>query len=211
MALDPNEMTQCGLTEDQSDVREAQYVREANDALAELRNQDGRWWLYSVSHRTFEVVIGGPFDRDNVVIALSGCDHIAGPVTWPNQQLRVVFHSDQLASVGCMGVYVLEDESVGFKATGAVFRWQRGYDLLEHRSLYMPRSRSGSGGNDICALKVKELIELIELDDWLPVHQKGSHRQFYHPTKPGTVTISGKLSIDVPPSTLNSALRSADL
>ncbi len=101
MALDPNEVTQCGLTQDQIDAREAQYVREANDALAELWYRDCKWWLYSVSHRTFEVVIGGPLDHDNVVIALAGCDHIAGPVTWPNQQLRVVLHSDQLAVEDC--------------------------------------------------------------------------------------------------------------
>ena len=203
MTLDPNEVTQHGPTMNQIDAQEAEYVRGVNDALAELRDRDCRWWLYSVSHRTFEVVISGPLDHDNVVIALAGCDHIAGPVTWPNQQLRVVLHSDRLASVGRMGVYVLEDESVGFKAVGALFRWQRGYDLLEHGSLYMPRSRSGSGDNDICALKYKELIALIDIAGWLQVHQKGSHRQFHHPEKPGTVTVSGKLSVDVPPSTVN--------
>jgi len=46
-------------------------------------------------------------------------------------------------------------------------------------------------------MKVKELIILIETDGWLQVRQKGSHRQFHHPTKPGTVTVSGKLSVDV--------------
>ena len=58
-------------------------------------------------------------------------------------------------------------------------------------------------------MKVKELIILIETDGWLQVRQKGSHRQFHHPTKPGTVTVSGKLSVDVPPSTLNSVLKQA--
>lgn len=51
MALDPNEVTQHGLTMNQIDAQEAEYVRGANDALAELRDRDCRWWLYSVSHR----------------------------------------------------------------------------------------------------------------------------------------------------------------
>jgi len=60
-------------------------------------------------------------------------------------------------------------------------------------------------------MKVKELVERIEADGWVQVRQKGSHRQFHHPTKPGTVTVSGKLSVDVPPGTCNNALRQAGL
>ena len=60
-------------------------------------------------------------------------------------------------------------------------------------------------------MKVKELIALIEADGWLQVRQKGSHRQFHHPTKAGTVTVSGKPSVDVPPGTLNSMLKQAGL
>lgn len=60
-------------------------------------------------------------------------------------------------------------------------------------------------------MKVKELVELIEADGWLQVRQKGSHRQFRHPMKSGTVTISGKASVEVPPGTLNSALKQAGL
>jgi predicted RNA binding protein YcfA (HicA-like mRNA interferase family) len=40
---------------------------------------------------------------------------------------------------------------------------------------------------------------------------RGSHRQFHHPTKPGTVTIAEKESIDMPPGTLNSVLKQAGL
>jgi predicted RNA binding protein YcfA (HicA-like mRNA interferase family) len=43
------------------------------------------------------------------------------------------------------------------------------------------------------------------------VRVKGSHRQFHHHHKPGTVTVAGKPSIDVPPGTLNSALKQAGL
>ena len=47
--------------------------------------------------------------------------------------------------------------------------------------------------------------------DALALETKGSHRQFHHPTKPGTVTIAGKPSVDVPPGTLNSVLKQAGL
>ena len=60
-------------------------------------------------------------------------------------------------------------------------------------------------------MKVKELIALIAADGWFQVRTKGSHRQFHHPTKSGTVTVSGKPSVDVPLGTLNSALKQAGL
>ncbi|MDZ4684757.1 MAG: type II toxin-antitoxin system HicA family toxin [Planctomycetaceae bacterium] len=60
-------------------------------------------------------------------------------------------------------------------------------------------------------MKVKDLVARIEADGWSQVRQKGSHRQFHHPSKPGTVTISGKPSVDVPPGTLNSVLKQAGL
>lgn len=59
--------------------------------------------------------------------------------------------------------------------------------------------------------KVREIINLIESDGWYLVAQKGSHRQFKHPTKQGRVTIPGKLSDDLAPSTANSILRQAGL
>jgi predicted RNA binding protein YcfA (HicA-like mRNA interferase family)/predicted RNase H-like HicB family nuclease len=60
-------------------------------------------------------------------------------------------------------------------------------------------------------MKVRELVTLIEKDGWKQVRQKGSHRQFRHPTKPGTVTISGNPGIDVPPGTLNSVMKQSGL
>jgi predicted RNA binding protein YcfA (HicA-like mRNA interferase family) len=60
-------------------------------------------------------------------------------------------------------------------------------------------------------MKVKELIKLIEKDGWYLVRVKGSHRQFHHPTKNGTVTIAGKESVDIPIGTLNSVLKQAGL
>ncbi len=60
-------------------------------------------------------------------------------------------------------------------------------------------------------MKVREVIKLIKADGWFLVRTKGDHRQFHHPSKPGTVTVAGKLSEDVPPGTFNSILTQAGL
>ena len=60
-------------------------------------------------------------------------------------------------------------------------------------------------------MKVKDLIKLLEVDGWHQVRMKGSHRQFHHPTKKGTVTVAGKPNVDIPPGTLNSAIKQAGL
>ena len=60
-------------------------------------------------------------------------------------------------------------------------------------------------------MKVREAIKLIEADGWQHVRTKGSHRQYRHAVKPGTVTIAGKLGLDVPKGTLNSILKQSGL
>lgn len=60
-------------------------------------------------------------------------------------------------------------------------------------------------------MKVSDLLSLIGQDGWLLVRQRGSHRQFHHPVKSGTVTVAGKPSIEVPRGTLNSVLKQAGL
>lgn len=60
-------------------------------------------------------------------------------------------------------------------------------------------------------MKVRDLLALIESDGWVLVRTQGSHRQFQHPTKPGTVTIAGPPGVDVPAGTLNSVLKQAGL
>jgi predicted RNA binding protein YcfA (HicA-like mRNA interferase family) len=60
-------------------------------------------------------------------------------------------------------------------------------------------------------MKVKELIKLIESDGWKQVRMRGSHRQFKHKYKLGTITIAGKLSVDIPSGTLNSILKQSGL
>lgn len=60
-------------------------------------------------------------------------------------------------------------------------------------------------------MKVRELVRLIETDGWFLARQRGSHRQFKHPTKPGLVTISGNDGDDVKTGTLASILKQARL
>lgn len=60
-------------------------------------------------------------------------------------------------------------------------------------------------------MKVREVIRLLRDDGWTLVRVRGSHRQFHHPTKPGTVTIAGHPSVDIPPGTLNSILKQAGM
>jgi predicted RNA binding protein YcfA (HicA-like mRNA interferase family) len=60
-------------------------------------------------------------------------------------------------------------------------------------------------------VKVREVILMVETDGWTLVRMRGSHRQFRHPTKPGTVTIAGKLSVDMPRGTAKSVLKQAGL
>lgn len=60
-------------------------------------------------------------------------------------------------------------------------------------------------------MKVKEVIKLLEQNGWYLSRTKGSHRQFQHSTKVGTVTVAGKPNVDIPPGTLNNILKQAGL
>jgi predicted RNA binding protein YcfA (HicA-like mRNA interferase family) len=60
-------------------------------------------------------------------------------------------------------------------------------------------------------MKARDVIRLLEDDGWVQVSQKGSHRHFKHPTKPGKVTVPGKLSDDLPIGTLKAILRQAGM
>jgi len=60
-------------------------------------------------------------------------------------------------------------------------------------------------------MKVKELLTLLEKDGWALSRTRGSHRQFKNPTKPGTVTIAGKPSAEVPKGTLNAILKQSGI
>lgn len=58
-----------------------------------------------------------------------------------------------------------------------------------------------------------DAIKLIEDDGWRLERTVGSHLQFRHSTKPGTVTVAagGRMSKEVPPGTLNSIMKQAGL
>jgi len=60
-------------------------------------------------------------------------------------------------------------------------------------------------------MKVKEAIRMLEVDGWIQVAQRGSHRQYKHPVKPGRVTIAGKPNDDLHPKTAKSILQQAGL
>ena len=45
---------------------------------------------------------------------------------------------------------------------------------------------------------------MIEADGWRLDRQAGSHRQYRHPTKPGTVTVAGEPGSDLKPGALAS-------
>lgn len=53
---------------------------------------------------------------------------------------------------------------------------------------------------------------MLQSDGWYEIRQKGSHKQFKHPSKPGLVTIAyHKLSDEIAPGTLNSILKQAKM
>lgn len=60
-------------------------------------------------------------------------------------------------------------------------------------------------------MKVKEILRLLKDDGWQLVRQRGSHRQFQHDTKPGTVTVAGKPSKTLHPKVEAWIMRQAGL
>ena len=56
----------------------------------------------------------------------------------------------------------------------------------------------------------REVIKILIASGWFEVGQKGSHKQFKHPTKPGRVTVPAPKK-DIPISTLKSIERQAGL
>jgi predicted RNA binding protein YcfA (HicA-like mRNA interferase family) len=60
-------------------------------------------------------------------------------------------------------------------------------------------------------MKVRAIIKLIEWDGWRQVRQRGSHRQFHHPNKAGTVTVAGQPNKDLHPKIKASIMKQAGL
>ena len=57
--------------------------------------------------------------------------------------------------------------------------------------------------------KVKEVIKMLEEAGWYLSYTRGDHRQFKHQTKPGKVTVRGKLSETLSQELLNSIFKQA--
>ena len=60
-------------------------------------------------------------------------------------------------------------------------------------------------------MKVRQIINMLKNDGWYLDRTKGSHRQFKHSEIAGLFTIAGKLTLDLPPETLNSILKQSGL
>ncbi len=60
-------------------------------------------------------------------------------------------------------------------------------------------------------MKVSEMLRLLGDDGWVLVAQRGSHRQYKHPSKKGRVTVPGKPSDDLASGTQASILKQARL
>jgi predicted RNA binding protein YcfA (HicA-like mRNA interferase family) len=60
-------------------------------------------------------------------------------------------------------------------------------------------------------MKVRDVIKLVEADGWYLISTEGDHRQYKHLTKRGRVTIAGHPSKEMPPGTLVSVFKQAQL
>ena len=60
-------------------------------------------------------------------------------------------------------------------------------------------------------MKVRDVIKILEEDGWYLARTKGSHRQFKHRIKKGTVTVVGKESIDMEVGLLHSVFKQAQI
>lgn len=61
------------------------------------------------------------------------------------------------------------------------------------------------------AMKVGEMIKLLEASGWYLVAVRGSHRQYKNPEVAGRVTVAGTPSDTLPPGTERSILRQAGI
>ena len=60
-------------------------------------------------------------------------------------------------------------------------------------------------------MKTRDILRLVQDEGWYQVAQRGSHRRFKHPVKPGLVTVPGKPNDDLAPGTKGSILKQAGL
>jgi predicted RNA binding protein YcfA (HicA-like mRNA interferase family) len=58
-------------------------------------------------------------------------------------------------------------------------------------------------------VKVREVLAMLRADGWVMVAQRGSHKQFKHPSRRGRVTVAGHDNDDLAVGTLRSIFRQA--
>ena len=58
-------------------------------------------------------------------------------------------------------------------------------------------------------MKIRDVIRLLKAHGWYLARTRGSHQQFFHPTRPGQVTLSGKPGDDLARGTLKNILKQA--
>jgi predicted RNA binding protein YcfA (HicA-like mRNA interferase family) len=60
-------------------------------------------------------------------------------------------------------------------------------------------------------MKARDVLRLLQEDGWRQVDQRGSHRQFKHPDKPGRVTVAGHPSEEMDEGTRKSIFKQAGI
>jgi hypothetical protein len=108
----------------------ANEITALNAALADISGASAAWWSYTVSHQTFQLVVGEPNGHCNVVIALSACDEVSGPTRWSEQELEVRFTPSSEA-----WLFEVVDRSASFVARSKMLVWRKDFDVLENHSL----------------------------------------------------------------------------
>jgi predicted RNA binding protein YcfA (HicA-like mRNA interferase family) len=58
-------------------------------------------------------------------------------------------------------------------------------------------------------MKTRDILRLVQDEGWYQVAQRGSHRRFKHPVKPGKVTIAGHPSEEMDEGTRKSIFHAA--
>ncbi len=72
------------------------------------------------------------------------------------------------------------------------------------------RIREGKGGSILKSYSSREVIAELKRDGWYEVRSQGSHHQFKHPAKKGTVTVKHP-DKDIPRKTLDCIERQSGL
>jgi predicted RNA binding protein YcfA (HicA-like mRNA interferase family) len=74
-----------------------------------------------------------------------------------------------------------------------------------------PAGGASHAADTFGSVKVRDIVRELEEDGWIRARQVGSHRQFRHPTKTGTVTVPGRMGDELAKGTIGSIVRQAGL